>query len=314
MTTASQHWYEYQRAIMLEIDTDSGEARSVLEYTSPPEVGPVEQPTILFKSGTRVGDLLYLCTQTEVMVLRAPQMERLAYVSLAPFNDVHHVRPSPSGGLLIANSGLDMVMEVSLDGEVLQEWSVIGGSTWDRFSRDIDYRRVRTTKPHLGHPNHVFYIDGQPWATRFEQRDAVALDDLDDRINIGLERLHDGLVADGRVYFTTVDGKVVIADSARRQVIEVIDLTTFHPADTRLGWCRGIHLDGDRLWVGFSRIRPTKFRENVGWVMHGFKRDVGTHIACYDLQARRCEAEILLEDAGMSAVFSILAKPGVETT
>lgn len=310
MSAAGQHWYEYQRAIMLEVDTRSGRAHSVFEYVSPPEVGPPEEPTILFKSGTRVDDLLYLCTQTEVMIVRAPTMERVAYVSLPAFNDVHHVRPSPSGGLLVADTGLDMVMEISLAGDVLHEWNVLGGSTWDRFSRDVDYRLVRTTKPHLAHPNHVFYIDEQPWATRFEQRDAVSVQDLDDRIEIGLERLHDGLVSGGMVYFTTVDGKVVIADIAKRLVVEVIDLTTFHAPDTRLGWCRGIHLDGQRLWVGFSRIRPTKFRENVGWVLHGFKRDVGTHIACYDLAARACVAEILLEDAGMSAVFSIFAKPG----
>ncbi|MEJ7696270.1 MAG: hypothetical protein WKF78_06545 [Candidatus Limnocylindrales bacterium] len=310
MTAAGQHWYEYQRAIMLEVDTGSGEARLVFDYVSPSEVGPADEPTILFKSGTRAGDLLYLCTQTEVIVVRAPEMERVAYLSLPAFNDVHHVRPSPSGSLLIANTGLDSVMEVSLEGDVVREWNVFGGSTWDRFSRDVDYRKVRTTKPHLAHPNHVFYIDGQAWATRFEQRDAVAVDDLEDRIEIGLERLHDGLVSDDKVYFTTVDGKVVIADTAKRSVVDVIDLTSFHPADTRLGWCRGIHLDGDRLWVGFSRIRPTKFRENVGWVLHGFKRDVGTHIACYDLAARACVKEIPLEDAGMSAVFSIFAKPG----
>jgi len=309
MTAAGQHWYEYQRAIMLEVDTASGAVRSAFEYESPPEVGPAEEPTILFKSGTSVGDLLYLCTQTEVMIIRTPTMERIAYVSLPAFNDVHHVRPTPNGDLLIANTGLDMVMEVSLEGETLREWNVLGAPAWERFSKETDYRTVRTTKPHLAHPNHVFYVDGKPWATRFEQRDAVAVEDLDDRIEIGLERLHDGLVDGDNIYFTTVDGKVVIADAAKRVVKEVIDLTAFHPADTRLGWCRGIHIDGDRLWVGFSRIRPTKIRENVGWVLHGFKRDAGTHIACYDLTARRCLQEISLEDAGMSAVFSIFAKP-----
>ena len=309
MTAAGQHWYEYRKAIILDVDVEAGSARLAYDYTSPPEVGPAERPTILFKSGTRVGDVLYLCTQTEVMIVRVPTMERIGYVSLPMFNDVHHVRPTPSGGLLIANTGLDMVLETTMEGEVLREWSVIDTPTWERFSRDVDYRLVRTTKPHLGHPNHVFYIDGRPWATRFEQRDAISLDDPSDRIDIGLERLHDGLVEGDRVYFTTVDGKVVIADTGTRKVLEVVDLTRFHPADTRLGWCRGIHIEGDRMWVGFSRIRPTKFRENVGWVVRGFKRDVGTHIGCYDLAKGTCEAEILLEEAGMSAVFSIFAGP-----
>jgi hypothetical protein len=209
----------------------------------------------------------------------------------------------------VADTGLDMVLEVGLDGTVVQEWNVLGEDPWTRFSRDVDYRRIATTKPHLAHPNHVFYIGEEPWATRFEQRDAVSLTDPGRRIDIGLERLHDGVVHEGRVYFTTVDGKIVIADTATLKVIEVVDLNAFHPADTRLGWCRGILLDGPRIWVGFSRIRPTKIRENVGWVLHGFRRDFGTHLACYDLDARRLIAEVPLEELGMSAVFSVFAAP-----
>ena len=54
-----------------------------------------------------------------------------------------------------------------------------------------------------------------------------------------------------------------------------------------LGWARGLLIDGDRMWVGFSRIRPTKIRENVGWVLRGLKRDFGTHVGCYDLRTRQ---------------------------
>ena len=32
-----------------------------------------------------------------------------------------------------------------------------------------------STKPHLAHPNHVFHIGDEPWATRFQQKDAVSL-------------------------------------------------------------------------------------------------------------------------------------------
>lgn len=309
MRAAGQNWYEYQKGIVLEIDARTGNGRVVLEYVSPPEACPPVDPAILFKSGTLAGDEMYLCTQTEILVVRVPSLERIAYLSLPLFNDLHHVRPTPHGDLLVANAGLDMVLEVTLDGVVAGEWNVLGEDPWERFSRDVDYRRIATTKPHLAHPNHVFYLGQEPWATRFEQRDAISLTDPERRIDIGLERLHDGAVHEGRVYFTTVDGKVVIADATTLKVVDVVDLTAFHPADTRLGWCRGILLDGPRIWVGFSRIRPTKFRENVGWVLHGFRRDAGTHIACYDLDARRLEAEWPLEAFGLSAVFSVFAAP-----
>jgi hypothetical protein len=188
-------------------------------------------------------------------------------------------------------------------------WNVLGEDPWARFSPDVDYRRIPTTKPHLAHPNHVFYIGDEPWASRFQQRDAISLVDPSRRIEIGLERVHDGIVDSGRVYFTTVDGKVAIADTQTLKLIEVIDLTDSHPADMLLGWARGLLIDGDHMWVGFSRIRPTKFRENVGWVLRGLKRDFGTHVGCYDLRTHKSIAQIAVEPAGLSAIFGIYRAP-----
>jgi hypothetical protein len=301
----ADHWYEYQKALAIELDTASRQARTVLEYVTPAEACSPEDPAILFKAGTLVGDRLYACTQTEVMVYALPSFERLAYVSLPMFNDVHHVRPTPTGNLLVANTGLDTVVEVTHDGEVVSVQNVLGEDPWGRFSVDVDYRRVRTTKPHLAHPNYLFYIGEEAWATRFEQRDAVSLVDASRRIPIGLERVHDGIVDGDRVHFTTVDGKVAIADTRSLEVVEVIDLTQLHPPDMLLGWARGLYVDGPFLWVGFSRIRPTKFRENVGWVLRGLKRDFGTHVGCYDLQSRRCLGQIAVEEFDMGAIFGI---------
>jgi hypothetical protein len=311
LTADMDSWYEYQKGVILELDSPSGDTRTVVEYVSPPEACPEEQPAILFKSGTLVGDELFICTQTEVMIYRVPSFERVAYVSLPMFNDVHHVRPTPSGTLLVANTGLDTVVEMTREGEIVKVVNVLGQDEWGdrRFSPDVDYRRVKTTKPHLAHPNHVFYIGDEPWAARFQQKDAVSLIDPSRRIDIGLERIHDGLVAGDRVYFTTVDGKVAIADTNSLEVVRVMDLTDAHPDDMLLGWARGILVDGDRLWVGFSRIRPTKFRENVGWVLRGLKRDFGTHVGCYDLASGRSLGQFALEQAGLSAVFGIYLAP-----
>jgi hypothetical protein len=203
-----------------------------------------------------------------------------------------------------------MVMEVTLDGRVVREWNVLepGASPWGgRFSPETDYRRVPTTKPHLAHPNHVFYLGDEPWVTRFAQQDAVSLLDPSRRIDIGVERLHDGVVYGDRILFTAVNGKVVMADARTLRVTEVIDLTAMHPADLLVGWCRSLLLDGDRLWVGYSRMRATRFRENVAWVKNGFRHYLGTHIACYDLRERRCIAQIDTEAAGLDAVFGIFA-------
>jgi len=103
---------------------------------------------------------------------------------------------------------------------------------------------------------------------------------------------------------------VVIANPASLKVEEIVDLNTMHEADTLLGWCRGILVDGEKAWVGFSHIRPTKLRENLAWVMRGFRQVLPTRVACYDLARRRCVAEIDLQAHGLNAVFSIF--PGYD--
>lgn len=310
MSAIGQDWYEYGKGIVLDLDTATAQASVVVDYVSPPEAAEPESPRILFKSGTLHGERLYVCTQTEVLVYRVPSFELETYISLPMFNDVHHVRPTPDGNLLVANTGLDTVVELTGTGEVVKIWNVLGDDPWARFSRDTDYRMVRTTKPHLAHPNHVFYIGDEPWASRFEQRDAISLVDPGRRIDIGLERIHDGIVHDGHVYFTTVDGNVIIADTTTLKVVETIDLTKSHPPEMMLGWARGLLIDGPHMWVGFSRIRPTKFRENLGWVLAGLKRDFGTHVGCYDLRTRQSLGQVNVEPFGLSAIFGIYRQPG----
>lgn len=304
-----QNWYDYQKGLILQVDPTSGDSEVWVEYVSPPQACAEGDP-VLFKSGTVQGNKLYVCTQTEALIYSLPYFELVGYVSLPCFNDVHHVRPTAEGHLLVANSGLEMVLEVTLEGEILREWNVLGEDPWTRFSRAIDYRKGINTKPHRAHPNHVFYIGDDIWVTRFEQKDAVSLTRPGRRIDIGIERVHDGLLHEGLLYFTTVNGNVIIVNPGTLKIEEVVNLNEMHEEDTLLGWCRGIMIDGANIWVGFSRIRPTKFREAVSWVRVGFKRSLHTHVACYDLIGRRCITEIDLETHGLNAVFSIL--PGLE--
>lgn len=306
--TAGDDWYEYEAGIIATVDA-TGHADVALEYVSPPEVCPSESPTILFKSGSLSNGKLYLTTQTEILVLGLPSLEKVNYISLPHFNDVHHVTPLESGNMAVAISGLDMVMELTPEGEIVNSWDVTGSGLWHRFSPTLDYRLVRTTKPHAAHPNFLFVLDSDLWVTRFEQRDAINLTGSG-RIEIGLERVHDGVVHGQFIYFTTVDGHLAVADGNTRQLAEVVDLASFHPEGVQLGWTRGVHVaDEGLVWVGFSRLRPTKFRENISWVARGFTKALGTHIALYDLKRRRCLTEVSLEDAGLSAVFGIFPFP-----
>jgi hypothetical protein len=202
-----------------------------------------------------------------------------------------------------------MVLKVSLGGQVLACWSVLDEDPWSRFSRTADYRKVESTKPHKAHPNFVFELDGDTWVTRFRQRDAVTIGGPPKRINIDVQTPHDGLVRGDRIYFTTVDGQVVIANRRTLQVDDIIDLKKINGDNSLLGWCRGIlWMDDERVWVGFSRVRKTSLTENVLWVRNIFRDGMDerpSHVALYDISRKTCLQEFAVEPYGMNIVFSI---------
>ncbi len=130
---------------------------------------------------------------------------------------------------------------------------------------------------------------------------------------IAEERIHDGLVHGGHIYFTSVDGKIVVVDQESLKLEDIIDLNPLHGGGELMGWCRGIAFDdGGLVWIGFSRLRPTQFRKNVAWVKYGFKRMKATHLACFDLERKEFVSETEVERHGLHAIFSIF--PDFELT
>ena len=282
-----EEWESCKRAMLVEIDPVSKTSRNCVAYESPKEAAANELPAILFKSATLRDDKLYACTSTEVMIYDLPSFHVAAYISLPIFNDVHHVYPTPQGTLLVMVTGLDIVAEVSLDGKFLRHWDVMGEDTWSIFSRDRDYRKVPTTKPHRAHANHIFLLGDEIFATRFHQRDAISLQDPARKIEIGIQRPHDGFLFNDSLYFTTVDGHIVIVNPRTLKVERIYDLQKMSGGET-LGWCRGLlPLDERFVWVGFTRV-PTKFRENLSWMRHPRRTHRPSHIAFYDLQSGSC--------------------------
>jgi hypothetical protein len=300
-----EEWNKFRAAVVAKVE--NGRAKRVLEYTSPSHWCPDDRPSFIFKAATFDGDRAWLCTQTEVLECALPSFAIRRVISLPCFNDLHHVAPGPNGTLFVAVTGLDAVAEVTPDGELVRLTSVLGGSPWDRFSPGVDYRKVPTTKPHLSHPNYIFFVDGRPWVTRFEQRDAVPVDGSQPAFPVGGQGIHDGCVRGGKLCFTTVDGHLITFDLASGEKRD-LDLNTLLEADDDrpLGWCRGVlPLDG-QAWVGFTRLRPTLLRRNLSWLRHGFRsRQFPTRIALYDLERPARLREVDLEDAGLNAIFSI---------
>lgn len=302
------------------LDLETGRAERALEYETPPEHRPDDDPSIVFKSGTLDGDTLHLCTQTELLRVDLPDFDVRHVVSLPSFNDVHHVRPRPSGTLLVANTGLDMVQEVTDGGEVVREWAVWDEPLWSRFSRDVDYRKVASTKPHRSHPNFVVDTGSDVWVTRCKNRDLLCLTDAErTRIELGLDQsVHDGTPRNGLHHFTSVEGWIHAVDLEEGRVVRRWDLREIAGVDRPLGWCRGLAFlsddaDDATVAVGFSRLRPTRWEENV----RRLKRWLGargwgampTRVGVFDLSDRTLLGEFDLEPAGLNAIFSLHPAP-----
>lgn len=305
-------WYDefhhYRLAKVAEVDLQSGQIIPLLDYETPAEYCPADRPSIVFKCASFKDDHLYLCTQTEVLVVSYPDMVIRQHISHPCFNDLHHVLPA-DGRLYVVNTGLDsLVVLDAKSGEILGHHSVCGDKIWSRFDAQTDYRKVPSTKPHTSHPNFAFELEGRIWVTRCLDKDARCIVGEGGVRHIGVERIHDGNLHGDALYFTTVNGHICVQSPQEDRLLADHDLLAYSQSTDPLGWCRGLHIEGETAWVGFSRIRATRMHNNMRWMKNfgKIKHHRPTRISAFDLGSKRLLREIDLEDAGFSAVFSIL--------
>ena len=303
-----EEWSSFEAAVLLELDTDTAQVRSIFEYQGAADRVPATDPSHIFKTASWDDHHLLLCTQTEVLVFDPKECKVERTISHPCFNDVHHAARI-GGKIHVVSTGLDAVFALDENDAISGEFGATGADPWARFDRHTDYRRVATTKPHAAHPNFVFESAGTGWVTRFEQRDAVRLDGRGSPLKVADAPIHDGLPVGEHAWFTAVRGEVIQAHPAHGKRIATYDLNTFPRASAEpLGWCRGIHVERARTLVGFSRLRPTLFKQNLSWLRAAANRPepLPTRVTAYDLAAGRELQSWPLEASGMSAVFGIL--------
>ncbi|MBM7586928.1 hypothetical protein JOC86_003480 [Bacillus pakistanensis] len=300
-------WEQFKRSIVLDMNLSNQKVIKVIDYVSPPEVCPDMNASISFTAATLSNQKLYVGTQTEVIVFNTQNFKSEKYISLPLFNDIHHVKPRKNGNLLVVNTGLEMVIELSANGKIINYWNVLGEDPWGRFSKTTDYRKVPTTKPHQSHPNYVFELNDEIWVTRCLQKDAICVTEPNKKITIGRQLIHDGIVFNNKIYFTQVDGCIVIVNANTLEIEKVINLLNISGKDKKLGWCRGIKpLNEDIVLVGFSRIRPSRKINKDGtteWL--GGYGVMPTRLACYDIKKNKLLWEKNLEDYDLNVIYSI---------
>lgn len=302
-------YHRYDGARVLELDLETGEHKVVLEHHTPPEAAPDDDPSITFKTATVVGDVMYACTQTEVMAFSLPDFRQTWYCSIPRFNDVHHVLPAPEG-YFVANTGLDEVLLIDRDGTILESFPTTPADQRRYFDDSIDWRKVASTKPHISHPNNVFQTGDATWALRLNFKDAICLEDPSCTLPIEVQRPHDGLVRGDDVWFTTVDGHLVgvpYRGGERREV----EISSKRVISGSLGWCRGLWISdtAETALVGFSQLRHTTDREKVSWVESAVGRvknelRLPTRVSLIDVSDGSTIQDYDLEPE-LAAVFSI---------
>ncbi len=309
----------YGKAKLLRLQIESGHIEPLLTVDRGTENFPDEHPNLEFTAGAVEPGRLWLPMDTEVRLYGYPGLEHLKTFSHPCFNNVHSVAVAGSE-LFVTSTGLDLVVVLDKQtGGVKRHIDVQGRSPWHKFSPDIDYRKVHSTRPHDGHPNFVFWLDGKPWVTRCTQEDAASLDNPARSFDVsGKHRpisIHDGIVCGSQVYFTLVSGHIVILERERRNQLRVINLASLRGAARGArGWCRGLCRVGEYFFVAFSRLRKTRAKHNLRWLQAFSGRDIHTRasILCVDLKAQRVVRDFAIELGMIDAIYSLLPEPDSE--
>lgn len=252
---------------------------------------------------------LYVASPTEVYIYNLPSLSLKSSFSHPLFNDLHHVRVIGEE-LYVVSTGFDAVLIFNLQFELLRIENVLGKDPFHRFSRNADLRTQLSTKPHESHPNFISKIGSDIFVTRFHQKDAVSLSNPDKRFNIGTQKIHDGHEYENKIYFTSVDGKVIVFNKETLEKEEVIDLNKIITSDSPLGWCRSLAKVDNYLFVGFTKLRSTKVEDNLLWISSKLfqKGKVGmpTRIVRVNLDNHEIVDEFVLPNHKVNLLFSII--------
>ena len=295
----------FERARIEVIDWEKKECTKGIDYHPPPEhLG--QGCSVRFTGGCPYQGKWFQCSATEVVVYNASDWSVERVISHRSFHDLHGVTVVDDQ-IVIANTGLEMVQFLNMSGDIVREVNLASVPTWERFDRNEDYRCINSTKPHEIHPNHTFQIDGQWWVTRCLKCDAINVENPEDRIDIGVGHPHDGIVRGDFVYFTTTNAHLIVASVATRKVEEIIDLNQFNARGTKIGWCRGLEVHDDMAYVGFTRLRFSKWAETFQTAKDALRgRKSNTHIEAIDLKRKRLVDSYDQDRFASGAIFTLM--------
>lgn len=303
-----ENFIRFNSGRILLIDWTKKQVDREIKYESPSEI---RNPSMMFKGGEVCGNHINVVTNSEMVTYNTFNWEIERRITHSSFNDLHGVLEE-EGRFWIVNTGLEMTQLCDASGAIIEEHNMASTPTWLRFEHGYDYRRLGSTKPHDTHVNHIFSIYGEHYATRFQQKDAISLVDSTRRFVIEVGNPHDGIFYENRVYFTTTNGHALVFDAKTRERLKTINIqqVLVKSGLSPDGWCRGIlPLDENRVLVGFTQLRSTKFKEFVSWVKRMGDVPAPSRIIEVNLSEESVMTEFVLPEKEGRAIFSILRVP-----
>ena len=302
----------YEKAVLAELDLESGKFEEVYCVREGGVNYPTEHPNIQFTAGCVQGDTLWLPTDTEIHELCSRNYQLVRTISHSCFQNLHSVHRL--GEYLITTStGLDNVIFLDAEtGEISKIVNAEGKDPWHRFDRTIDYRQVHSTRPYNSHTNYVFVLKDTLWVTRCTQEDAVNMSNFNERLDITRGSgcsVHDGVVWKDRLIFTRVDGLLPMFDTASGSFLGNEDPFRNH-VNKPIGWCRGLLVENDVAYLGFSRIRKTRMKHRLKFLaQRNLKYGTGQNalVVAYDLKNQSL-LNVYEAPAGLiDAIYGVMA-------
>jgi hypothetical protein len=286
------------RPVLVEVDAESGEVARRLEIEPGFLAGPDEPSECTVASWD--GDLLLQPLLTELVWIDPGTFRVVRRLSHPWMHGVHAAVRRADGRLAVASAGADAVIHLDDDGCLVGAWRL--GPVRDGDLRHLPYGAL---KPHHAHPNGLAEVDGVLWVTSLELRAALAEDGRVWPLGDGLP--HDGVLREGRRWFSCTDGRIRALDPATGALVEQIDLNALQPSRRRLGWCRGVEVTGNRLWAGLSMLRATTRREVARWMFQGERgRKLPTRIVEVDRARRAIVRTIELGNDQGGTIYGVL--------
>ena len=210
-----------------------------------------------------LGAWLYAAGWNGIYKLDARTKQVVAFIT-NPYTCYMHRFHVDEDQIIIAVPFKDMVVVMDHTGQVRDTfWIDLSlRIRRDGLARDLDWRFI--SKPWSGtcgyyHFNNVQVCDGRILLTSRNLGAFLVVDPRADRCSLRTLNyhtptcIHDGDWVDGHYYFTSIDGKIIVASDPPEHDAQLFnyDLHAEHHrlADVELNWCRGIAVGREHVYV-----------------------------------------------------------------